>query len=250
MFGERLLNRLRGARRISVLTGAGVSAESGVPTFRGADGLWNRFKPEELANVEAFMRNPKRVWEWYRYRKTLIRSTEPNAGHRALVELEYRFKEFVLITQNVDGLHRKAGSRNVLELHGNILFSRCMRCGLRTDRDPEHESGNVPVCACGGPLRPDVVWFGEMLPQDVLERAFAAAEASDVFFSIGTSAVVQPAASLPLAAKRAGAYVVEINPDATAVSDFVDETVCGKSGEVLPRLVEALERLDAPDSDG
>jgi len=240
VFSDRLIKRMKKARSVAVLTGAGVSQESGVATFRGEDGLWKKFKPEELASVEAFVKNPVLVWEWYGYRQKIILKTDPNPGHMALADMEGIFPDFALITQNVDGLHRKAGSQKILELHGNILVSRCMSCGTKSDRIEPEEDGMVPRCACGGRMRPDVVWFGEMLPQDILSQAFEAAERSDVFFSIGTSAVVHPAASLPVAAKEAGAYVVEINPERTVLSGALDETIIGKSGEVLPRLVSRL----------
>ena len=213
-----------------VSTGAGVSAESGVPTFRGEDGLWKKFRPEELASVDAFMANPSLVWEWYAARRHVIHEKTPNAGHRALAEMESLFTGFTLITQNVDGLHQRAGSGNVLELHGNILFSWCTDCGHKTDRDLPVDSGAVPHCPCGS-MRPDVVWFGEALPEEALALAFGAARQCDVFFSIGTSAVVHPAASLPLAAKQAGAYVVEVNMERTGISDHMDEVLLGKSGE-------------------
>jgi len=240
MFSSRLLEEIERAKAVAVLTGAGVSAESGVPTFRGDDGLWKKFKPEELANFDAFIRNPQLVWEWYSYRKKLISEVEPNPGHYALVKMEDYFPEFTLITQNVDGLHQRAGSQRVVELHGNILRNRCIRCN-RIYTDPQIPSEEIPPkCQCGGLIRPDVVWFGEPLPEEELTLAFQASENCDLFFSIGTSAVVQPAASLPLIAKRSGAYVVEINPESTPISDVVDESIRGKSGEVLPKLVERM----------
>lgn len=243
MFSDRLLQHLKNARSVAVLTGAGVSAESGVPTFRGEDGLWKKFKPEELASIDAFMANPDLVWEWYSERSRIIREKAPNSGHAALAEMESFFPEFTLITQNVDGFHRRAGSRNVLELHGNILFSRCVRCGVKSDKVESGMDRKDPLCACGGRMRPDVVWFGEPLPQDVLKKAFAASEICDVFLSIGTSAFVHPAATLPVVAKQAGAYVAEINSERTVLSDDLDETILGKSGEMLPRLVAELRNL-------
>ena len=223
---------------IAVLTGAGISAESGVPTFRGEDGLWQKFKPEELANVDAFLSNPDLVWGWYQHRREIINDVEPNPGHYALAQMEKKIPDFTLITQNVDGLHRRAGSKNILELHGNIQRNKCIKCGRMFEELPNEELEQVPECECGGMIRPDVVWFGEMLPQDVLHNAFRAAEQASIFFSIGTSAVVQPAASLPLTAKQNGAYLVEINVEPTILTHYADEFFQGKSGEVLPRIIE------------
>lgn len=236
MFNCSVIENLVSAKKIAVLTGAGVSAESGVPTFRGENGLWKKFRPEELANMNAFLNNPELVWEWYNYRKNLIMQVEPNPGHYSLVKMEYAVDEFTLITQNVDDLHFKAGSRNILELHGNIMRNRCLECNNQTEIVEPLEKGKLPRCKCGGLLRPDVVWFGEILPQDVLAKAFKASEGCDVFISIGTSALVQPAASLPLAAKDNGAFVIEINKDRTTISDIVDESFQGLSGEILPEL--------------
>lgn len=240
MFSAMLMSRLKNAKIVSVLTGAGISAESGVPTFRGEEGLWKKFRPEDLANFDAFIRNPKLVWEWYNYRKQLIRQVVPNAGHYALSKMETLFPEFHLITQNVDDLHRKAGSEQIYELHGNIMRNRCVDCNKRIDEMPQSSPDVLPRCDCGGLIRPDVVWFGESLPPFELQRSFDAARNSDVFFAIGTSAVVQPAASLPIEAKHEGAYVVEINIEATAISKYVDETILGKAAEILPCLVEQL----------
>src|SRR2546430_4230245 len=191
-FSRPLLDRLRGARTFVVLTGAGISAESGLATFRDAQtGLWSKFKPEELATAEAFRRNPKLVWDWYAWRREQALKAEPNPGHLALVEIEKRAPEFLLVTQNVDGLHARAGSKRIVELHGNIHRFRCFENNCASDNfDVEHGRCR----SCGGLLRPDVVWFGEMLPIDALETAVTAAENCDVFFSIGTSSVVYPAA--------------------------------------------------------
>ncbi len=243
-FSEILIPKIKAANKIVVLTGAGISAESGVPTFRGEDGLWKKFRPEELATYEAFMRNPDLVWEWYNYRRKIVSEVNPNPGHLALARMEELVPEFSLITQNVDGLHQKAGSLNVLELHGSIMKSRCVRCGRISETADMSQEGEIPLCECGGLMRPDVVWFGEMLPQDVLQNAFTAAEECDVFFSIGTSAVVQPAASLPMAAKRAGAFVVEINVEPTVISGSVDESIIGKSGKILPKLLKKVWNVD------
>jgi NAD-dependent protein deacetylase/lipoamidase len=241
VLSDRFLSILKSARHVVVSTGAGVSAESGVPTFRGADGLWKKFRPEELATFEAFQANPKIVWEWYQYRRDIIHSIRPNPGHRAIAEMPGLFEKFDLITQNVDGLHRAAGSEDVIELHGNIMRNKCVDCGGMTD-DLEFTQF-PPLCRCGGRLRPDVVWFGEMLPAKALERAERASLSCDIFFSVGTSGVVQPAAGLPYLARRHGAYIVEINPEVTDLTYTTDEHFCGRSGEILPALLEKMKVL-------
>jgi NAD-dependent deacetylase len=228
---------LRNSANINVLTGAGVSAESGVPTFRGEDGLWSKFRAEELANFQAFMRNPELVWEWYQYRRNIILSVNPNPGHVALAEWEKAHDNFGLITQNVDGLHQRAGSRRVIELHGNILRNRCLDCGNVSEAEEVNFKGKVPSCSCGGMLRPDVVWFGEMLPPQALNEAFAAAESADLFLSVGTSALVHPAASLPEIAHARGAFLIEINVAPTALTPSVDLYLEGPSGQILPELL-------------
>ena len=238
VISDRLQALLRPSTRVAVLTGAGVSAESGVPTFRSPGGLWEKFKPEELATFDAFTANPRLVWEWYSYRRELMHTVEPNPGHYALAEWEKFFADFVLVTQNVDGLHRRAGSTAVYELHGNIQKNKCAGCGRPGEVPERFDPENLPRCACGGLLRPDVVWFGELLPAKVLEQAWAGAERCELFFSVGTSSLVQPAASLPLLARRHGAYVVEVNPEPTAMSDLFDEVLRGPSGVVLPQLTE------------
>jgi NAD-dependent deacetylase len=227
--------------KVVVLTGAGISAESGVPTFRGEDGLWKKFHPEELATLEAFMANPQLVWEWYEYRRKIIEEIKPNPGHLALVEFQNYFEKFNLVTQNVDGFHQQAGSKNVVELHGNIKRNKCVRCGAKYKTLEKTMQGILPKCVCGGNIRPDVVWFGEMLPQDALNYAFRVSSDCDLFFSIGTSAVVHPAASLPLIAKRNGAYVVEVNIKPTEISHLIDESLMGKAGEIMPLLVKLFK---------
>ncbi len=242
-----LLSKLERAEAVCILTGAGISAESGVPTFRGDDGLWSKFKPEELANFDAFIRNPALVWEWYSYRKKVMKDVLPNPGHTALVALEQLVPDFTLVTQNVDNLHRRAGSKNVLELHGNIERSYCIDCGRFATELLIPEKGEAPRCEhCGGLVRPDVVWFGEYLPQEVFVEAEQAARRADVFLCIGTSAVVYPAASLSLTAKGAGAYVVEINIERTDLSSRFDETIIGKAGQVLPTLIDEFRLLKEP----
>ena len=236
-----LIAALREARFVAALTGAGISAESGIATFRDArEGLWARFDPRELATPSAFARNPKRVWDWYAWRRERVASAEPNPGHRALAALESRAPEFVLITQNVDGLHQRAGSRKVVELHGNISRVKCSREGTICTRWDESEP-DVPRCpACGAYLRPDVVWFEEMLPEAALAAAEDAARRCDVLLVVGTSAEVYPAAGLPESARASGAIVVEVNPNATPLSDEAHYVLRGPAGAVLPALVSAL----------
>lgn len=236
-----LVNLLRACQRAAALTGAGVSQESGVPTFRDAQsGLWVQYRPEDLATPEAFRRHPKLVWDWYAMRRARADSVAPNPGHYALVAMARQIADFTLITQNVDGLHARAGSPNVIELHGNIRQVKCFDCGKPAAE--WHDDGqSVPTCAaCGGLLRPDVVWFGERLPPEALEAAWAATRACQVFFSIGTSGLVQPAASLAHVAKEGGATVVEINLGPTPLTPWADFFLRGKSGEVLPALVTAV----------
>ncbi len=183
---SQVADRLSKAKHVAVLTGAGISAESGIATFRGEGGLWQKFKPEELASMDAFMRNPQLVWEWYEYRRKIINEVTPNAAHHILSEMEKYYEHFTLSTQNVDSLHVQAGNKNVLELHGNILRNKCSQCN-KIMFDVHFKKGDVlPRCECGGMIRPDVVWFGEMLPSEVLEASFEAATTADVYLSIGT----------------------------------------------------------------
>jgi NAD-dependent deacetylase len=228
---------LQQARSVAVLTGAGVSAESGVPTFRGANGLWKQHRVESLATPSAFARDPKLVWEWYNWRRSVLADVRPNPGHYALAELEKRIANFTLITQNVDGLHELAGSRNVLRLHGSIWDVRCLDCEreIIDRRIPLPEI--PPKCECGGLLRPGVVWFGEPLPQRIWQDAETAARSSELFLVIGTSAVVYPAAGLARIAKSSGARVVEINIAETALTEAIDQFLQGPSGELLPQLM-------------
>ncbi len=232
---------LRSVHRLVAFTGAGISAESGIPTFREAQtGLWARFKPEELATPEAFADAPERVWEWYAWRRGLVQAAEPNPGHHALVEMQNLVNAFTLITQNVDGLHARAGSHDVIELHGNIERTRCSREGKRVD---SWEEGPVPPrCPdCGAHLRPDVVWYGEPLPLPALSQADVAASQCDVFLAIGTSAIVYPAASLPLVALQAGALVVEVNPEETELSARSGVVrIAGSAARVLPALANEI----------
>jgi NAD-dependent deacetylase len=234
---DKRLRQALASASVACLTGAGISAESGIPTFRGTDGLWKKFRPEELASIDAFLSHPELVLEWYKFRRERMATALPNAGHQALAAWQAKVSDFCLITQNVDGLHQKAGSQQVVELHGNIWFDRCMECGARREAGMAED---VLQCTCGGRLRPDVVWFGEWLPEAALERAFEKAGGCELFLSIGTSAVVQPAADLPLLAKRSGACLIEINPEPTPLSPLADYTFFGKAGELLPELLEAV----------
>lgn len=237
-----LIQRLTAARSVTVLTGAGVSAESGVPTFRDAQtGLWAKYQPEDLATPTAFRRNPRLVWEWYAWRRKLVADAKPNPAHFALVELEQHVPQFHLVRQNVDGLHQWAGSKNVIELHGNITRTKCFNEGTIISKWPD--TGDVPPkCPdCGGLLRPDVVWFEEPLPEAEIAIAQQAACSSDVFLSIGTSTVVYPAAALPFEALKGGASVVEINPQPTPLTDKAEFTLSGAAGAVLPELIAALK---------
>ena len=229
------------ARHVCVLTGAGISAESGVPTFRDAQtGLWAKFRPEDLATPEAFARNPGRIWDWYEWRRELVRRVEPNAGHDALVHLAGLVPKLTLVTQNVDGLHQRAGSTGVIEYHGNILRDRCSAEGTLAARSARSVTG-LPECArCGELLRPDVVWFGEAIPPHALQDADAAVADCDVFLSIGTASVVYPAAGLAANARQCGAIVMEINTEPTALTPLVDVALRGAAGEVLPQLLAAL----------
>ncbi len=240
-FPPELINFLKKATRVAVLTGAGVSQESGLRTFRDAQsGLWAQYRPEDLATPTAFARAPKLVWDWYAHRRESAKGAHPNPGHYALVEMEKNISQFTLITQNVDGLHRMAGSKNILELHGNILNVRCSECGTFTETWGD-DLESVPRCKkCNGLLRPDVVWFEESLPRVQLDAAINATRTCQVFFSIGTSGVVHPAAALAHAAKAEGAVVVEINAEPTPLTAKVDFAFHGKSGEILPELVKAV----------
>jgi NAD-dependent deacetylase len=228
---------LEAATAVAVLTGAGISAESGIPTFRGPAGLWRQNRPEDLATPQAFARNPRLVWEWYDWRRSFIAKAEPNAGHRALVRLEQRKESFTLITQNVDGLHDRAGSKRVLKVHGDIWQVRCISCGRQTEdrRVPLPEL--PPRCACGGMLRPAVVWFGESLPQREWREAEGAAQTAGVFLVVGTSAQVWPAAGLIETARAAGAKVIEVNPEATPFSPNAHASLRGVAGTILPELI-------------
>lgn len=238
---EEVTSRLAQARSVAVLTGAGISADSGVPTFRGVDGLWNNFRAEDLATPEAFAHDPQLVWEWYNWRRELLATKRPNAAHHALVKLERRMEErdgrFRLITQNVDGLHRMAGSRLVSEIHGNIWKVRCTGCHAVNDND-EVPLRLLPMCPdCGSLLRPHIVWFGESLAEADLREAYTALESCDLLLIIGTSGIVYPAASFAPVAKASGAYVVELNLETTPYAGIVDQSFQGRAKDLVPALL-------------
>jgi NAD-dependent deacetylase len=237
-------SRLRSARNVVALTGAGVSAESGVPTFRGAGGLWRTYRPEDLATPEAFARDPRLVWEWYAERRASVAACRPNRAHEALAALEDRVADFLLVTQNVDGLHAVAGSRLVFELHGSLWRTRCTACGVRRDDRRVPLADLPPRCpapACGALLRPDVVWFGEPLLEEDMTAALAAARRAELVLVVGTSSIVYPAAALPQIARSAGAFVVEVNPEETPLTRLAHVSIRGTAGEVVSALVEAAE---------
>ena len=238
------------ARSLCVLTGAGVSAESGIPTFRGPEGLWKNYRMEELATPAAFARNPMLVWEWYAWRRERMREAQPNLAHYALAEMEKQFAQrtgasFTLVTQNIDGLHERAGSRNIFRLDGSVWNLRCTDCGSEREDYSVPMNPFPPLCAnegseggcCNEMMRPGVVWFGEVLPEAALRESLEAAVASDLFLVVGTSALVYPAATLPLVAKQQGARLIEINPELTPLSEVADLTLTGKAGEVLGALL-------------
>lgn len=241
-FKREFLQKLQGAKKIVFFTGAGISAESGIPTFRGEDGIWNKMKPEELANFNAFMRNPDLVWQWYQHRRDIVNKVQPNAGHISIAELE-KFYEVTVVTQNIDNLHRRAGSTKIFELHGNIERNYCIDCHtIYNSPDLEIAAGAQKCKRCGGLIRPDVVWFGEMLPQEEFNGGEKAAEWSDICFVVGTSAVVYPAAYIPISAKKGGSYIVEINIEPTELSRLADYSIFGKSGEILPMILEEVKQ--------
>jgi len=232
-----LIEKLAAARAVAVLTGAGISADSGVPTFRGADGLWRNFRAEDLATPEAFERDPRLVWEWYNWRRELIAAKRPNPAHTAVVEIEQRSEDFWLITQNVDGLHRMAGSQKLSEIHGNIWMVRCTDCGS-VEENHDVPITLLPVCSrCKGLLRPHIVWFGESLFPEDLSRCATALRACDVLLVIGTSGVVYPAAGFASIAKESGAFVAEINLEPTPQSGLVDLSLQGRAKDLVPLLL-------------
>ncbi len=231
-------DRIQEARSVTVLTGAGISADSGVPTFRGPEGLWKNFRPEELASPDAFARDPKLVWEWYNWRRELLATKQPNPAHDALVQLEKQIPNFRIITQNVDGLHASAGTQRLTEIHGNIWKVRCTQCHNITSNQ-EVPLPFPPTCTvCDGLLRPHIVWFGESLAPEDLEQSYAALQGCEVLLIIGTSGVVYPAASFAPVAKDHGAFVVELNLETTSNSSVVDVSFQGRAKELVPLLLK------------
>lgn len=234
---------LNSTKSLFVLTGAGVSAESGIPTFRGVDGLWKNYSATELATPQAFVKNPGLVWEWYHWRQSIISKAKPNPAHYALVKLEKMIARFLLLTQNIDNLHRRAGSENILELHGNIFRTRCLQCNNITAYEhPEEISKNfLPKCACDGLLRPDVVWFGESIPQKIWQDSMDFLSQADTVLICGTSGVVWPAAAIPEIAQQNNIKTIEINLEHTPVSSVVDISILGKAGEIMQSIITALK---------
>ncbi len=236
---SKISKRVLNAKKIVFVTGAGISQESGIPTFRGNDGLWRKYDVMQLATINAFYENPKLVWEWYEDRRKNILTAKPNPGHFAIADLE-KHSEIVIATQNIDGLHQKAGSTNVLELHGSIVRIKCTKCSFEKDM-VEPFAKVPPYCKCGNILRPDVVWFGEPLPYKTLEKAVLDSSTCDVMIIAGTSLVVSPANTLPLYAKKNNAVLVEVNPEDTVMTSYMDVSIRSSSADVLPKLVELFE---------
>lgn len=237
---EAVENRLKNSKKIVFVTGAGISQESGIPTFRGKDGLWRKYDPMKLATIDAFYNNPKLVWEWYEERRRNMLSAKPNPGHKAIAELE-NYVDVVVLTQNIDGLHQKAGSTNVLELHGSMIRIKCTECDFRDEVVFDFKK-LPPMCSCGKILRPDVVWFGESLPQDVWHDAIFHANSCDVMIIAGTSLVVSPANTLPIYAKQNNALLIEVNPELTLMSAEMDLSLQDTSANALPQLISILKK--------
>lgn len=235
---EIISDKLKNAKNIVFVTGAGISQESGIPTFRGKDGLWRKYDPMTLATIDAFYQNPKLVWEWYEERRQNILKANPNPGHIAIAELE-KYKDVVVLTQNIDGLHQRAGSTKVYELHGSIITIKCTVCDFK-DTITLSFSNLPPLCKCGNMLRPDVVWFGEALPQDIWKTAMEKSSSCDVMIVVGTSLAVSPANLLPLYAKENGALMIEVNPDQTPMSTTMDLSLRSSAAKTLPELVRIL----------
>lgn len=240
MFGP-VLSQIKNAQRIVFVTGAGISQESGIPTFRGREGLWRKYDPMQLATIGAFYENPKLVWEWYEERRRNILGAEPNPGHFAIAEIA-KYKDVAVLTQNIDGLHQRAGSKKVFELHGSIIRIKCTSCQFSDNATSDFDE-LPPKCRCGSILRPDVVWFGEPLPQDVWGMAMDHAQGCDVMVIVGTSLAVSPANMLPLYAKRNGAALIEVNPEETAMSDEMDLSIRSTSSLALPQMVSLFSQL-------
>jgi NAD-dependent deacetylase len=237
---ESISDQIKNYKKIVFVTGAGISQESGIPTFRGKDGLWRNYDPMKLATINAFYENPKLVWEWYNERRGNIFQAQPNPGHNAIAELE-KYAQVMVLTQNIDGLHKKAGSSNILELHGSIVKIKCSVCDYNEEILTEILDF-PPICKCGNILRPDVVWFGEPLPQDVWQNAIKFASQCDLMVIVGTSLAVSPANTLPLYAKQNNATLIEINPEKTEMSEEMDESIRNTSVETLPKLVSLFKK--------
>ena len=236
---ESIIEQIKDIQKIVFVTGAGISQESGIPTFRGKDGLWRNYNAMELATIDAFYKNPKLVWEWYNERRRNIFAAQPNLGHKAITELE-KYAEVVILTQNIDGLHQKAGSTKVLELHGSIVKIKCSVCDFKDEMITEF-SEIPPLCKCGNILRPDVVWFGESLPQNVWQKAIIFSSQCDLMIIAGTSLVVSPANTLPIYAKQNNAILIEINPEKTEMSSEMDLVIRNTSARVLPEFVSMFK---------
>ena len=240
---EEISENFKNSKSIVFVTGAGISQESGIPTFRGKDGHWRKHDPMKLATIDAFYEDPHLVWEWYEDRRQNIRAAEPNPGHKAIAELE-KFYKVTILTQNIDGLHQRAGSSRVLELHGSIVRIKCTVCDFQANITEDFEE-IPPKCNCGNILRPDVVWFGESLPQDVWTNAMKEASLCDIMIIAGTSLVVSPANTLPAFAKQNNAILIEINPEETVMSNEMDISVRDTSSKILPQLVEFVKTLQS-----
>jgi len=236
---DTVVQKLKGSKKIVFVTGAGISQESGIPTFRGKDGYWRRYDPMKLASIDAFYDDPKLVWEWYEDRRKNILSVKPNEGHFAISQME-EFKDIVVLTQNIDGLHQRSGSTNVLELHGSIIRIKCTVCDF-TDNITENFELLPPKCKCGSMLRPDVVWFGEPLPQNIWQSAIKEASVCDVMVIVGTSLVVSPANTLPVYAKQNGAILIEVNPEKTVMSNDMTLSIQATSVGVLPKMLSIFK---------
>ena len=237
---QEIIDKIKTSKKIIFVTGAGISQESGIPTFRGKDGIWRNYDAMKLATIDAFFDNPKLVWEWYNERRRNIFKAKPNLGHIAIAELE-SFLNVVVLTQNIDGLHQRAGSSKVLELHGSIVKIKCSICDYKDETRIDFTSF-PPLCKCGNILRPDVVWFGESLPQDVWKEAIIQASSCDIMFIVGTSLVVSPANTLPIYARKNGALLIEINPDKTIMTSEMDLSIQATSTETLPKLVSVFKK--------
>ena len=236
---DTVAQKLKDSRKIVFVTGAGISQESGIPTFRGKDGYWRKYDPMKLASIDAFYDDPKLVWEWYDDRRKNILDVKPNEGHFAISQME-EFKDVVVLTQNIDGLHQRSGSTNVLELHGSIIRIKCTVCDF-IDNITENFESLPPKCKCGSMLRPDVVWFGESLPQDIWQSAIKEASVCDVMVIVGTSLVVSPANTLPVYAKQNGAILIEVNPEKTVMSNDMALSIQATSAEVLPKMLSIFK---------